>query len=240
MSGKGETWAIVLAGGEGSRLHCLTTTTLGVAIPKQFCSLQGGRSLLHDALKRAEPVASPERICAAVSQRHRQWWGPGLSALPNANIIVQPRNCGTANGILLPLLYSPPWDPSRGGRPRTRLHCARTSRRRCIDSPSIRGEAGPRAGARFGQRWRAVERLHCGRPRSSVTAIVCSEVSSGCHRHAAGRGSESIHSRPLGCSAGSLSRFARHRFLSSNPARRRTDVTRVTRSALRMERSGDP
>ncbi len=111
MSGKGETWAIVLAGGEGSRLHCLTTTTLGVAIPKQFCSLQGGRSLLHDALKRAEPVASRERICAAVSQRHRQWWGPGLSALPNANIIVQPRNCGTANGILLPLLYIMTRDP---------------------------------------------------------------------------------------------------------------------------------
>ncbi len=105
MSTKGNTWAIVLAGGEGRRLHCLTTTALGVAVPKQFCSLQGGSSLLHEALKRAEAVASPEHICAVVSQQHRRWWGPGLAALSKANIVVQPRNCGTANGILLPLLY---------------------------------------------------------------------------------------------------------------------------------------
>ena len=101
----------MLAGGEGSRLHSLTTTALGVAIPKQFCSLQGGCSLLHDALKRAESVASPERICAVVSQQHRRWWGPGLSAVPKGNIIVQPRNCGTANGVLLPLLYIMMRDP---------------------------------------------------------------------------------------------------------------------------------
>jgi len=58
-----------------------------------------------------ESVASPERILAVVSQQHRRWWGPGLSALPKANIIVQPRNCGTANGILLPLLYILTRDP---------------------------------------------------------------------------------------------------------------------------------
>ena len=111
MSSSGNTWVIVLGGGEGKRLHCLTTTATGLAIPKQFCSLQGGSSLLHEALKRAESVASPERILAVVSQQHRRWWGPGLSALPKANIIVQPRNCGTANGILLPLLYILTRDP---------------------------------------------------------------------------------------------------------------------------------
>jgi mannose-1-phosphate guanylyltransferase len=67
MNAAGNTWAIVLAGGEGSRLHSLTTTTVGVAIPKQFCSLRGGDSLLHDALKRAESIASPNHICAVVS-----------------------------------------------------------------------------------------------------------------------------------------------------------------------------
>jgi mannose-1-phosphate guanylyltransferase len=111
MNSSGNTWAIVLAGGKGSRLRSLTTTPSGVAIPKQFCSPQGGCSLLHEALKRAESVASPERILAVVSQQHRRWWGPGLSALPKANIIVQPRNCGTANGILLPLLYILTRDP---------------------------------------------------------------------------------------------------------------------------------
>ena len=50
------TWALVLAAGEGSRLRALTTTN-GVAVPKQFCSLQGGPSLLQEALHRAEAVA---------------------------------------------------------------------------------------------------------------------------------------------------------------------------------------
>lgn len=111
MNALGNTWAIVLAGGEGSRLRSLTTTTSGVAVPKQFCSLRGGPSLLHEALRRAESIASPEHICTVVSQQHRRWWLHALSAIPKANIIVQPRNCGTANGVLLPLLYILARDP---------------------------------------------------------------------------------------------------------------------------------
>ncbi len=45
------TWALVLAAGEGSRLRALTTTN-GVAVPKQFCSLQGGPSLRRHDLDR--------------------------------------------------------------------------------------------------------------------------------------------------------------------------------------------
>jgi len=110
MTASGNTWAIVLAGGEGRRLHSLTTA-FGVAVPKQFCSLRGGRSLLHEALKRAESVASPEHVCAVVAQQHRRWWDSALSGIPKANVIVQPRNCGTANGILLSLLYIMVRDP---------------------------------------------------------------------------------------------------------------------------------
>jgi mannose-1-phosphate guanylyltransferase len=86
-------------------------TTSGIAVPKQFCSLHGGYSLLLEALKRAEAIAHPEYICTIVSQHHRRWWRPALSAMPTANIVVQPRNCGTANGILLPLLYILARDP---------------------------------------------------------------------------------------------------------------------------------
>lgn len=111
MTSSGNTWAIVLAGGEGSRLHRVTTTESGVAVPKQFCSLRGGYSLLSEALKRAEAVAPPEYICTIVSQHHRRWWSRGLPSMPTANIVVQPRNCGTGNGILLPLLYILARDP---------------------------------------------------------------------------------------------------------------------------------
>jgi mannose-1-phosphate guanylyltransferase len=105
-------WGLVLAAGEGSRLRALTTTHSGVAIPKQFCSLQGGPSLLQEALHRAESVATRQRICAIVAEQHRRWWEGPLWALPARNVIVQPENRGTANGLLLPLLHIAARDPA--------------------------------------------------------------------------------------------------------------------------------
>jgi mannose-1-phosphate guanylyltransferase len=105
------TWALILAAGEGSRLHSLTTTTDGVAVPKQFCSLYGGASLLQDALDRAAHVAPASRVCCIVATQHRLWWATQLSGLPSRNIIVQPENRGTANGILLPLMLIFARDP---------------------------------------------------------------------------------------------------------------------------------
>jgi mannose-1-phosphate guanylyltransferase len=104
------TWALVLAAGEGSRLRALTTTN-GVAVPKQFCSLQGGPSLLQEALHRAEAVAPRSRICTIVAEQHRRWWEGPLWSLPSQNIIVQPENRGTAVGLLLPLLHIEARDP---------------------------------------------------------------------------------------------------------------------------------
>jgi mannose-1-phosphate guanylyltransferase len=95
---------LVLAAGEGSRLQALTTTAAGISIPKQFCSLEGGSSLLHNALARARIVAPPQRTCAVVAGQHARWWQSLPNSIPAHNIIVQPRNRGTANGILLPLL----------------------------------------------------------------------------------------------------------------------------------------
>jgi len=44
----GHTWAVVLAAGDGTRLATLTTDSAGNAVPKQFCSLTGGKSLLQE------------------------------------------------------------------------------------------------------------------------------------------------------------------------------------------------
>lgn len=99
------TWVLLLAAGDGTRLGRLTTTASGTTIPKQFCSLRGGPSLLHEALFRARALTSNPRICAVVAEQHRAWWELQLWSLPVENKIVQPKNCGTANGILLPLLH---------------------------------------------------------------------------------------------------------------------------------------
>jgi len=99
----GETWAIVLAAGEGTRLRSLTTDAGGHGVPKQFCALRSGPSLLHEALRRAQAAVDPARVCTIVAQQHRRWWEPSLTAFPCANVVVQPQNRGTATGMLLAL-----------------------------------------------------------------------------------------------------------------------------------------
>lgn len=101
-------WSLVLAGGDGKRLRALTTRPCGTSVPKQYCSLHGGHSLLEDAIARAQRVVAPERVCTIVAQQHREWWTESqtlLEALENGNLIVQPRNLGTGIGILYSLLH---------------------------------------------------------------------------------------------------------------------------------------
>jgi mannose-1-phosphate guanylyltransferase len=105
------TWAVVLAGGEGSRLHSLTTGPNGVAVPKQFCSLQGGPSLLQKTFQRALSIASIQRTCTVVAAQHRMWRDAQVRNLLDDNVIEQPANRGTAHGVLLPLLHVMARDP---------------------------------------------------------------------------------------------------------------------------------
>jgi len=111
MSARCENWAIVLAAGDGTRLSSLTTDERGEAVPKQFCSLNGGPALLQEALQRAQRIVPCERVCAVVARQHERHWRRMLGPLPARNVIVQPRNCGTANGVLLGLLHILERDP---------------------------------------------------------------------------------------------------------------------------------
>jgi mannose-1-phosphate guanylyltransferase len=104
-------WALVLAAGEGSRLRALTMTPAGVHVPKQFCSLLNGPSLLQEALNRAQSIAPGERVCTIVAAQHRRWWQSFPGPLSASNVIVQPENRGTANGILLAALHIAARDP---------------------------------------------------------------------------------------------------------------------------------
>ncbi len=99
-----ETWTVVLAGGEGTRLRTLTTTPHGVVIPKQYCSIDRSPCLLQDALTRAGSVSLPSHVCTVVAAQHRQWWTSVVADLNGGNVFVQPENKGTAFGILLALL----------------------------------------------------------------------------------------------------------------------------------------
>jgi mannose-1-phosphate guanylyltransferase len=106
----GGTWALVLAGGSGTRLRSLTTRD-DVFVPKQYCSLRRGPSLLMQALIRAASVAPTARTCAVVAARHRWCWESQLASMPRANLFVQPQDRGTAHGVLLALLQLRARDP---------------------------------------------------------------------------------------------------------------------------------
>lgn len=105
-------WCIVLAGGEGTRLRALTTDSDGRSVPKQFCSLDGGPTLLEHAIERGRSMTDPERVVTIVASEHRDLWAPLLQDVSSENVIVQPRNRGTAAGILLPLVSVMARDPA--------------------------------------------------------------------------------------------------------------------------------
>jgi mannose-1-phosphate guanylyltransferase len=66
---------------------------------------------LEEATRRARRIVPRDRLCVIVAADHRRYWQPALWTLPVANVIVQPRNCGTANGILLAVLRILERDP---------------------------------------------------------------------------------------------------------------------------------
>lgn len=99
----GSPWIVVLAAGDGRRLEALARDPGGRPVPKQYCSLRGGRSLLRATLDRAHRMAPRERIVSVVAKDHRRWWERELAQWPLENVVIQPRNRGTAAGVLLPL-----------------------------------------------------------------------------------------------------------------------------------------
>lgn len=105
------TWAVILAGGEGSRLRGMTVDDAGGHVPKQFCRIDGQHTLLELALSRARRLADLDHVVASVTEAHEPWWTPQLRRLPSTNVISQPANRGTAFGILLPLLSILKRDP---------------------------------------------------------------------------------------------------------------------------------
>lgn len=98
-----ETWPIVLAAGEGSRLRSLVRLLHEQTVPKQFATLVGSRSLLQSTIERVSLVAPPERMMVVVSRSREELARRQLAEWDAIEIVSQPENRGTALGILLPL-----------------------------------------------------------------------------------------------------------------------------------------
>ena len=70
-------WALVLVGGDGTRLHGLTGLIAGAPIPKQYCRILGPQSLLETTLWRIAPLITAERTLAIINRDHLPIAGEG-------------------------------------------------------------------------------------------------------------------------------------------------------------------
>ena len=103
--GNTETWAIILAGGEGKRLSSLTRALYGRDVPKQFAVLAGERSLLQETIERAGRMTELARTVVVVSRPHEVLAREQLAPYPGVHLLVQPHGLDTGPGLLFPISY---------------------------------------------------------------------------------------------------------------------------------------
>jgi mannose-1-phosphate guanylyltransferase len=99
-----DAWAVLLAGGDGTRLKGLTRKITGDLRPKQFCRLFGDRSLLAHTRKRLRPIFRDDRTLFVVTKGHETFYMEELSDANASGIVAQPANRGTGVAIIVALL----------------------------------------------------------------------------------------------------------------------------------------
>lgn len=88
-------WAVVLAGGIGSRFWPLASPQR----PKPLLTLLSERPLVSEAVARLEPLVPPQRVLVMTSADIAPGIGEALPALPSRNIVIEPRPLGTAAAL---------------------------------------------------------------------------------------------------------------------------------------------
>ena len=97
-------WAVVLAGGDGTRLRSLTQLISGEDRPKQFCHVYGGNTLLAQTRARLARSIHPERTTFALVKTHERFYSSELADVKPHQLIVQPGNKGTTTAVIYSLL----------------------------------------------------------------------------------------------------------------------------------------
>ena len=99
-----DAWAVILAGGDGTRLQELTSKIAGDSRPKQFCRIFGNKSLLGHTRERLRPVFRETRTMFVLTKAHEAFYNDELFDAPASNLFVQPANRGTGVAIAASVL----------------------------------------------------------------------------------------------------------------------------------------
>ncbi|GAC1478098.1 MAG: mannose-1-phosphate guanylyltransferase [Gemmatimonadaceae bacterium] len=88
-------WAVVLAGGIGSRFWPLSSSRR----PKQLLALVGDKPLITDTVARLAPLVPPERVLVVTSRDIAAALHAAIPDVPAGNMLVEPRPMGTAAAV---------------------------------------------------------------------------------------------------------------------------------------------
>jgi mannose-1-phosphate guanylyltransferase len=69
-------WAIILAGGDGTRLQSMTRAITGDNRPKQFVPVIGRSTLLDQTRRRVALSIDASRTLVVVTEKHRRFYEP--------------------------------------------------------------------------------------------------------------------------------------------------------------------
>ena len=106
-----ERLAVILAGGDGSRLRSLTRAITGDERPKQFCPIINNRTLLDATRERVALGVAPENTFFSLTQKHEDFYSRPLWSVHRSRLVVQPENRGTAPAILYSLMRLAKFSP---------------------------------------------------------------------------------------------------------------------------------
>lgn len=88
-------WAVVFAGGIGSRFWPLSSPER----PKQLLPLASDRPLIADTVARLQPLVPPERVLVVTSRDIGSALHAAIPDVPEANMLVEPHPMGTAAAL---------------------------------------------------------------------------------------------------------------------------------------------
>jgi mannose-1-phosphate guanylyltransferase len=95
--------AVILAGGDGVRLSSFTRKVYGYHLPKQFCPLFEGETLLEQTMRRVSLIVPPEQTMTVLNRAHERFYAPILGGSTSSAHLVQPDNRGTAPALVCAL-----------------------------------------------------------------------------------------------------------------------------------------